>query len=136
MSELQDKLNSLLSDPAGMAQVVQLAQQLSSTMDSPAAQSNQAAAPPPGPSPSAPGPPPAPPNPAGPGSLLGGIDLNTVSKFLPMLQALSSDQSHSMQLLNALRPYLKEEKQGKVERAARLARLITVGKRFLTEWEG
>ena len=40
-----------------------------------------------------------------------------------------------MQLLNALRPYLKEEKQGKVERAARLARLITVGKRFLTEWE-
>lgn len=32
MSELEDKLNSLLSDPAGMAQVVQLAQQLSSTM--------------------------------------------------------------------------------------------------------
>ena len=30
MSELEDKLNSLLSDPAGMAQVVQLAQQLSS----------------------------------------------------------------------------------------------------------
>ncbi len=131
MSELQDKLNSLLSDPAGMAQVVQLAQQLSSTMDPPAAPSNQAAAP-------NPGPPPAPPgqSPANPGSLLGGIDLNTVSKFLPMLQALSSDQSHSMQLLNALRPYLKEEKQGKVERAARLARLITVGKRFLTEWEG
>ncbi len=131
MSELQDKLNSLLSDPAGMAQVVQLAQQLSSTMDPPAAPPNQAAAP-------NPGPPPAPPgqSPATPGSLLGGIDLNTVSKFLPMLQALSSDQSHSMQLLNALRPYLKEEKQGKVERAARLARLITVGKRFLTEWEG
>ena len=41
-----------------------------------------------------------------------------------------------MQLLNALKPYLKEEKQAKVERAARLARLITVGKRFFTEWEG
>ena len=67
---------------------------------------------------------------------VGGIDLGTVSRFLPVLQALSSDQSHSMQLLNALRPYLKEEKQGKVERATRLARLITVGKRFLTEWEG
>lgn len=130
MSELQDKLNSLLSDPAGMAQVVQLAQQLSSTMDPPAAAQAQAA-PNPGSPPAPPGP-----TPAGPGSLLGGIDLNTVSKFLPMLQALSSDLSHSMQLLNALRPYLKEEKQGKVERAARLARLITVGKRFLTEWEG
>ena len=34
MSELEDKLNSLLSDPAGMAQVVQLAQQLSGSMGS------------------------------------------------------------------------------------------------------
>ena len=126
MSELQDKLNSLLSDPAGMAQVVQLAQQLSSTMEPSAAPTPQSGAPTPPPSPN---PPPA-------TALPGGIDLGTVSRFLPMLQALSSDQSHSMQLLNALRPYLKEEKQGKVERAARLARLITVGKRFLSEWEG
>ena len=126
MSELQDKLNSLLSDPAGMAQVVQLAQQLSSTMEPAAAPTPQSGAPTPPPSPN------SPPSTA----LPGGIDLSTVSRFLPMLQALSSDQSHSMQLLNALRPYLKEEKQGKVERAARLARLITVGKRFLTEWEG
>lgn len=126
MSELQDKLNSLLSDPAGMAQVVQLAQQLSSTMEPSAAPTPQSGAPTPPPSP----------NPPPSTALLGGIDLGTVSRFLPMLQALSSDQSHSMQLLNALRPYLKEEKQGKVERAARLARLITVGKRFLTEWEG
>ncbi len=126
MSELQDKLNSLLSDPAGMAQVVQLAQQLSSTMEPSAAPTPQSGAPTPPPSPN------SPPSTA----LPGGIDLGTVSRFLSMLQALSSDQSHSMQLLNALRPYLKEEKQGKVERAARLARLITVGKRFLTEWEG
>lgn len=126
MSELQDKLNSLLSDPAGMAQVVQLAQQLSSTMEPSATPTPQSGAPTPPPSP----------NPPPSTALPGGIDLSTVSRFLPMLQALSSDQSHSMQLLNALRPYLKEEKQGKVERAARLARLITVGKRFLTEWEG
>lgn len=126
MSELQDKLNSLLSDPAGMAQVVQLAQQLSSTMEPSAAPTPQSGAPTPPPSP----------NPPPSTALPGGIDLGTVSRFLPVLQALSSDQSHSMQLLNALRPYLKEEKQGKVERAARLARLITVGKRFLTEWEG
>ena len=125
MSELQDKLNSLLSDPAGMAQVVQLAQQLSSTMEPSAAPTPQSGTPTPPPSP----------NPPPSTALPGGIDLSTVSRFLPVLQALSSDQSHSMQLLNALRPYLKEEKQGKVERAARLARLITVGKRFLTEWE-
>lgn len=119
MSELEDKLNSLLSDPAGMAQVMQLAQQLSSTMG----QST---------------PPPAEKQESGGnlGSILGGIDPGMIAKFLPLLQALSADQSHSAQLLNALKPYLKEEKQAKVERAARLARLITVGKRFLTEWEG
>ena len=123
MSELEDKLNSLLSDPAGMAQVMQLAQQLSSTMGQ-----------------SAPQPPPsaAPPDPASAGlsSLPGGIDPKLIARFLPVLQTLTADQSHSMQLLNALKPYLKEEKQAKVERAARLARLITVGKRFLSEWEG
>ena len=122
MSELEDKLNSLLSDPAGMAQVMQLAQQLSSSMGQ-----------------SAPQQPPEPEKPENSGnwgSLLGGIDAKTISKFLPILQAFSADQSNSMQLLNALKPYLKEEKQSKVERAARLARLITIGKRFLTEWEG
>ena len=51
MSELQDKLNSLLSDPAGMAQVVQLAQQLSSTMEPSAAPTPQSGAPTPPPSP-------------------------------------------------------------------------------------
>ena len=124
MSDLEDKLNSLLSDPAGMAQVVQLAQQLSGSMGS------QPPQPPPSP------PPESPPNAGGAGSLLGGLDMQTIARFLPMLQALTADQSHSTQLLNALKPYLKEEKQAKVERAARLARLITVGKRFLTEWEG
>ena len=123
MSELEDKLNSLLSDPAGMAQVMQLAQQLSSTMgQSP-------------PQPQDPSPPPDP-SPAGLSSLPGSIDPGLIARFLPILQTLTADQSHSMQLLSALKPYLKEEKQAKVERAARLARLITVGKRFLSEWEG
>ena len=131
MSELEDKLNSLLSDPAGMAQVVQLAQQLSSTMGQSAPQQPSNAAPAPGPPPAAPGP-----SPAGLNSLLGGVDPKIIAKFLPVLQTLAADQSHSTQLLNALKPYLKEEKQAKVERAARLARLITVGKRFLSEWEG
>ena len=103
MSELEDKLNSLLSDPAGMAQVVQLAQQLSSTMGASPPQPASNAAP--GPSSAAPDP-----NPAGFSSLLGSVDPKVIAKFLPMLQSLTADQSHSMQLLNALKPYLKEEK--------------------------
>ena len=104
MSELEEKLNALLSDPNSMAQVMQMAQQLSGAMGE-----QKAAAPPP--------PPPVPPVP-------------------DLAGELGTENSAAMQLLNALRPFLKEEKQGKIQRAARLARLIHVGKKLLADWEG
>ena len=58
------------------------------------------------------------------------------ASILPLLQELTRDTSQTTQLLYALRPFLKDGKQDKVERAARLARLITIGKRFLTEGGG
>ena len=122
MSELDEKLNALLSDPGSMAQIMQLAQQLSGSMGGDSAQpaaASAAASPPP--------PPPAP---------LGGIDPQTIARYLPLLQELTRDTSQTTQLLYALRPFLKEEKQGKIERAARLARLIHVGKKLLADWEG
>lgn len=125
MSEFEDKLNSLLSDPAGMAQVVQLAQQLSGSLGG-GESTVPPSSPPPTPQADAPG----------PGRLPGGLDPKLIARFLPLLQAYSRDQSNTMQLLTALRPYLKEEKQGKIQRAARLARLICVGKQFFKDWEG
>ena len=62
-----------------------------------------------------------------------------MSELEEKLNALLSDpnsMAQVMQLLNALRPFLKEEKQGKIQRAARLARLIHVGKKLLADWEG
>lgn len=120
MSELDEKLNALLSDPGSMAQIMQLAQQLSGSMGGDTAQPAAASA-------AASPPPPAP---------LGGIDPQTIAKYLPLLQELTRDTSQTTQLLYALRPFLKDGKQDKVERAARLARLITIGKRFLTEGGG
>ena len=125
MSEFEDKLNSLLSDPAGMAQVVQLAQQLSGSLGG-GESTVPPSSPPPTPQADAPG----------PGGLPGGLDPKLIARFLQLLQAYSRDQSNTMQLLTALRPYLKEEKQGKIQRAARLARLICVGKQFFKDWEG
>lgn len=116
MSELEEKLNALLSDPNGMAQVMQLAQQLSGGMGGSAAQ------PPPKPEPEP--------------DLLGGLDPQLLGRLLPLLGELNGGDSHTMQLLMALRPFLKEEKQDKIQRAARLARLIHVGKKLLLEWEG
>ena len=123
MAELDEKLNALLSDPTSMSQIMQLAQQLSGSMgggpDSAAQQP--------------PVQPPAPP-PAPPVSALGGLDPQVVARFLPLLQEYSRSNSQTMQLLYALRPFLKESKQDKVERAARLARLIHLGKKFLIDW--
>ena len=67
---------------------------------------------------------------------LGGLDPQTITRYLPLLQELTRDTSQTTQLLYALRPFLKDDKQDKVARAARLARLITIGKRFLSEGGG
>ena len=125
MSELEEKLNALLSDPNSMAQVMQMAQQLSGAMGE-----QKAAAPPPPPSPPVQQPVPD------LGAALGGLDPKLLGKLLPLAGELGTENSAAMQLLNALRPFLKEEKQGKIERAARLARLIHVGKKLLADWEG
>ena len=114
MAELDEKLNSFLSDPNAMAQVMQLAQQLSGNLGDTAK-----------PTESAP-PPPSPPLP-------GGLDPQLIGRMLPLLQAYRQGNSQTLQLLMALRPFLKPKKQEKVERAVRLSRLIHVGKQFLLE---
>ena len=132
MAEFDDKLNSLLSDPNAMAQIMQLAQSLSGGQESQATPS-----PPPPPRQS---PPPAPPPPVGGdllSSLTGGLDPKLLSRLLPLVQELGGQQdSNARQLLYALRPYLKAERQEKVERALQLARLFHLGKKFLAGWEG
>lgn len=134
MAEFDDKLNSILSNPDAMSQIMQLAQSLSGPgpgSESPPPQSlpqQQTAAPPP----------------TGGGdlfsslsSLAGGIDPKFLSRLLPLIQELGSQRdSNARALLYALRPYLKEEKQNKVERALQLARLFHLGKKFLSGWEG
>ena len=69
--------------------------------------------------------------------LLGGTDPKLMMRLLPLLQELNRDSdSNARQLLTALRPYLRPERQDRVERALQLARLIHLGKQFLSGWEG
>ena len=124
MSKWEEKLNTLLSDPDAMAQVMNMAQNLSQQMG----QSGGSAPPPPpaggaaGPAPSAPTPPPP----------QGGIDPGMIAKLLPVLSQLNRPESgETAAFLRALRPFLKPERQDKVERAAQLARFIHLGKTLL-----
>ena len=135
MCEWEEKLNTLLSDPDAMAQVMNIAQNLSQQMG----QSGGSAPPPPpaggaaGPAPSAPPPPPPQGDPMGDlSSLLGGIDPGMIAKLLPVLSQLNRPESgETAAFLRALRPFLKPERQDKVERAAQLARFIHLGKTLL-----
>ena len=141
VAEFDDKLNSILSNPDAMAQIMQLAQSLSGGTGG----NNAANAPPPPPSQpggSSPGwgqqpqtPPPSGGDPLS--ALAGGLDPQLLLRFLPLIQELGGARdSNARQLLYALRPYLKPERQEKVERALQLARLFHLGRKFLAGWEG
>ena len=70
-------------------------------------------------------------------ALAGGLDRQLLLRFLPLIQELGGARdSNARQLLYALRPYLKPERQEKVERALQLARLFHLGRKFLAGWEG
>ena len=130
VAEFDEKLNSILSNPDAMSQIMQLAQSLSGGQEQPSA-------------PPSPPPPPTPaPRQSAPAqdmlsSLAGGLDPKLLTRLLPIVQELGSQQdSNARALLYALRPYLREDRQEKVERALQLARLFHLGKKFLTGWEG
>ena len=140
MAEFEDKLNEMLSNPDSMAQIMRLAQSLSGdSQDSGQEPPPQS---PPQQRQQAPqdqhhqGPPPQ----SGAdllSSLTGGIDPKLLMRLLPLVQELGGQRdSNARALLYALRPYLKPERQEKVERALQLARLIHLGRKFLAGWEG
>lgn len=137
MSELEDKLNSLLSNQDAMAQVMQLAQSLSQS-GAGATDGGSAAPPPPPQSGAAAG------N-AMPGAgdlnamlsqLTGGLDPSLLSRLLPVLSQMNrNESSETSALLYALQPFLRDKRRDKVARAAQLAKLIHLAKVFLTTRE-
>lgn len=123
MNELEDKLNALLSDPDGMAQVMELAQKLSGKHDGDEAPKQTESE-------------------RGDdlssllGALGGGLDGDTLRRLLPVVQqATRRESGEAAALLYALRPFLREERRDKVERAVQLARMLSLGKTFLNAKE-
>ena len=126
MAEFEEKLNSILSDPAAMGQIAALAQALSD---------------PKGPEPASDSPPPsgAGPGPAdaggGPqlsallgalGGGLGDLDPQLIQTALGLLAAYGAGDDRRVALLTALKPFLKPERQAKLDRAIQIARLTRV----------
>lgn len=127
MGGFEEKLNAILSDPEAMSQVMNLAQSLNLGGSNGDGEQGNTAQPQQGEggnstSDSIPN----------LGSILGQIDPDTIQRFLPLIQELTAGQNDErMQLLYALKPFLRPERRDKVDQAARTAKLIHVGKKLL-----
>ena len=141
MSELEEKLENILGNPQAMAQIMALAQSLNQSGPATSA-GDGAQSQPSGPSaagaqqPSAPAASAQPPASAGAmegglGSLLGGLDPNMLSAAAGLLgQMGSGGDDRRVALLTALRPFVKEQRYARLDKAiqiAKLSRLIRSG---------
>ena len=101
MSDIQDKINQILNDPEALKQVQSLGAQLGLSGSTPV---NQAPKPP---------------------DTNSGDMMSAFAKFAPMMSSFAEDDDVS-RLLNALRPFLSEEKQQKLDPAQRLMKLVRI----------
>lgn len=117
MSELEDKISQVLSNPEQMAQISRIAQSLMGG-------EGAADTTPPGQSPSAP-------------DGAGGLDAAMIARLARAAGAGGQDAGgKSAALLAALRPYLSEKRRDKLQRAMKLARLARLARFALADGEG
>lgn len=106
MSDIQDKLNQILSNPEALKQVQSLGEQLGLTQKSEPA--------------------PVPPKPNNDiTSMLSGDTLSTITRLAPLMQSVKQDDNIT-RLLLALKPFLSPEKQQRLETAERMIKMLKI----------
>lgn len=133
MGELEEKLESILGNPQAMAQIMSLAQSLNLGGGSAPAQEQGTVQPQPDQGAAEPPAAPAPPPPAVPigdsglGGLLGGLsslDPGTLSAAAKLIgQFNDGGDDRRTALLTALRPFVREERYARLDKAIQIARL-------------
>jgi hypothetical protein len=119
MEDFEAKLNSILSSPETMSQIMALADSLSGKPAEATASTEEA-------SPATPAPASSAPETASPLSLLQQLDPAMLSTLSKLYQTYTKDGDEKTALLAALRPFLRPERQAKVERAIQITRLSRV----------
>lgn len=110
MAEFEEQLNAILGDQAAMSQIMALAQSLQKGPD----QSQSPAAEPAGP--------PAPPM----ASPLENLDPRLLNLGMKVWQEYQRGDDRNAALLAALRPFVREERWAKLDKAMQLARMARV----------
>lgn len=119
MAQWEEQLNQILGDPQAMGQIMSLAQSLSGKQEEhqeeppDQAEGSEAAPPPVEEEPS-------------PLSALAGLDPKLLQMGMGLLSEYSAQDDKKTALLAALKPFLKPERQEKMDQAVRIARLTRV----------
>ena len=116
MAEFEDAINSILSSPQEMEKIMGLARELSGTLGGENGQKSTQ--------------PQSLPVPAG------GVDPKLVGVMTRIMGEYSSKTSDKQALVNALKPYLKEERRESLDRAVKIALLAHVARTALREFGG
>ena len=118
MAEFEDKLNSILSNQAAMNQIMALARSLSGEQQPPALEG-------PAEKPEENTYVPAAEEPEQPdlSAMLGQIDPKMLQMGMDVIRQVQSTEDRNAALLSALRPFLREEKQARLDRAMQIARM-------------
>lgn len=112
MAELEEKLNAILSDPQAMGQILSAAKALSGAQEEEGAPSPTDA--------------PFDEGGADPLSALNQLDPRLIQAGMRLLSEYTAGDDRKTALLDALKPFLRPERQAKVDQAVRIARLARV----------
>lgn len=109
MSEFEDRLNSLLNDPEQMEKIAGMAKSLMGGGADPGPQSQPAAD-------------------SGAAPLLEGLDPGMLQRVMGMLSNMEQGPDENTALLEAMKPFLKEKRRAKMDRALKLAKMAKMAK--------
>ena len=113
MAQLEEQLNQILGNPQAMEQIMALAQSLSGKQEEERQPEEETQ-------------PPAENDPPSPLSALDGLDPRLLRMGMGLLSEYSAQDDKKTALLAALKPFLKPERQEKMDQAVRIARLTRV----------
>ena len=111
MSDIASQISSILSDPEMMKQIQGLSGLFGQSAEQPTGSGSAL-------------PPAAEPQPS-PLDMLGADGMQTVMKIMPLLSKLKQEDD-TTRLLRAIKPFLSEARQVKLEEAIRLIRIINI----------
>lgn len=118
MGEFDDKLNSILSSPEAMSKIMDLAKSFSggggdtnSTGSSSDSARNSA-------------------------SDFGGIDPKILGIMSRIMSSSSGGNDNKSQLLNCMKPYLREDRREKIDKALQIAKMAHIAKTAFSEFSG